>query len=59
MRVAVVTDAISAEQYFPIWHRYYGSQFGPENIFLFSYQENVGEFRSFTLGGAIPIALLQ
>jgi hypothetical protein len=55
MRVAVVTDAISAEQYFPIWHRYYGSQFGSENIFLFSYQENVGEFRSFTLGGAIPI----
>lgn len=55
MRVAVITDAVSSEYYFPIWHRYYGSQFGPQNIFVFCYKENIAEFRHFELGGVIPL----
>jgi len=56
MSVAIVTDAVSANNYFPLWHAYYSRQFSPQSIFVFTYLENEQEFRNFELGGltALP-----
>ena len=53
--VAVVTDAISPEFTFPIWHRYYGNQFGYENLFVLTH-DGSGSFGDFTLGDVKPIS---
>jgi len=49
--VAVVSDAVSPEFYFPIWYRYYASLFGGENIFIVTYVTEVASFSSYRLGG--------
>ena len=55
-RVAVVTDAISPEFYFPVWHRYYADQFGADNLYVITQASEVDSFKSFKLGGLTPIA---
>lgn len=51
MRVAVITDAVSAAFYFPCWHRYYASQFGAENLYVVTFGGLRADFRHFDLGG--------
>jgi hypothetical protein len=51
MKIAVVTDALSANAYFPIWHAYYGSQFGARNIYVFTYAPNALAFEGVEIGG--------
>ena len=41
LKIAVVSDVISEKGYFPIWHSYYASAVGEENIFLFSYRNKI------------------
>ncbi len=51
LRTAVITDAVSAEFYFPCWHKYYASQFGVENLYVVTYDGLRAEFKGFDLGG--------
>ena len=44
MKIAVVTDAVSDQYFFPIWRQYYGHLFGPENLFVVTYLN--ADFRS-------------
>jgi hypothetical protein len=55
MIVAVVTDAVSAEYFFPIWYRYYSAQVGPQNMYVVTYREGQEEFNDFELGGIEPL----
>jgi hypothetical protein len=50
-RVAVITDTVSAGFYFPLWHKYYSSHVGADNIFVVSYGASLNEFENYTLGG--------
>ncbi len=50
-RVAVVTDTTSSRFYFGLWQRYYGAQFGPENLFVVTSDSGLSEFRPLPLGG--------
>src|SRR3954469_15184174 len=51
MKIAVVTDAVSADAYFPVWYAYYGKQFGARNIYVFTYAPNAAAFSGVQLGG--------
>ena len=53
-RVAVVTDAVSSDFYFPLWHRYYAGQFGADNLYVITLETEAASFRRFTLGGLVP-----
>ena len=53
MKIAVVTDAVSDQYFFPIWRQYYGHLFGPENLFVVTYLN--ADFRSEGLGGVIRL----
>ena len=55
LRVAVVTDAVSSRFIFPVWHRYYRSQFGAENLFVVTYAGCGMAFRDVRLGGLIEL----
>lgn len=50
-RVAVVTDALSADFYFPVWHKYYAANFGAENIYVCTYRNRRSLFDGYALGG--------
>lgn len=50
-RVAVITDTTSSAFYFDLWQRYYGAQFGVENLFVVTSLGSLAEFRSLALGG--------
>ena len=54
-RIAVVTDAVSPDFIFPIWHRYYGSLFGESNLFVVTYKWIGPSFKEFGLGGLIEL----
>jgi hypothetical protein len=54
-RVAVVTDAVSHEFIFPVWHRYYGGAFDVKNLFVITYAGLSSLFRDFDLGGIIEL----
>ena len=53
--VAVVSDAVSADFYFPAWHRYYSGLFGAENIHLITYQGRRDAFDEFILGDLVVL----
>lgn len=55
-RVAVITDAMASDYFFPYWHRYYGSQFGAENLHVVTYAGLGPAFAGFTRGSleALP-----
>ena len=53
-RVAVATDAVSAGELFPYWRRYYGSQFGFDNLFVATYRNNAA-FAGLPLGRVISV----
>jgi len=48
---AIVTDAVSADFYFPLFHRYYSHLFGAENIFIITGHQFPSAFADFVLGG--------
>ena len=50
-KVAVITDAISDQFYFPLWHRYYASHVGATNLYVVSYADEATRFNSYELGG--------
>lgn len=54
-----VTQALSADGYFPLWHKYYASQVGPENLFVVTPRDIASEFTSFQLGGVISTPTRQ
>lgn len=54
-RVAVVTDAVCPEFYFPLWHRYYGTQFGPDNLHVITLDTEARSFRDFMLGSITTV----
>lgn len=51
MRIAVIADAMSAGFTFPVWHRYYSSQFGAENLFIITYAGADQAFEQYPLRG--------
>lgn len=51
MRIIVVTDAMSAGNYFKVWYKYYANLFGDNSIHVFTYLENRSEFEEYSLGG--------
>jgi hypothetical protein len=55
-RVAVITDAMASDYFFPYWHRYYAAQFGAENLHVVTYAGLGPAFAGFTLGSleALP-----
>jgi len=56
-RVAVVTDAVSPEFYFPLWYRYYAGQFGgPSHLHVVTFDAELGSFAPFNLGSVTPIS---
>ena len=38
-RVAVVTDILSDQHFFPVWRKYYGGLFGESNLFVVTYAD--------------------
>ncbi len=42
---------MSPEFYFPLWHKYYSSHFGADNLFVISHGAPVEDFSQFRLGG--------
>ena len=54
-RVAVISDVISPDAIFPIWHRYYGGLFGPDNLFLITYSGKAAAFRDVKRGGLVEL----
>jgi hypothetical protein len=49
-RAAILTDTMSPEFYFPVWYRYYASQFGADNIHVMTLGGLKDDFNKFTLG---------
>ncbi len=54
-KTAVITDATSAEFFFPLWHRYYGGQFGSANLHVVTYEGLKPLFAGFELGNVWEI----
>lgn len=52
IKVAVVTDALSDQYFFPIWRKYYGEMFGDSNLFVVTYAGGTG-FAGPSLGGVL------
>ena len=48
--VCVITNATTADAYFPLWVKYYGKMFGQKNLFVVAYGSGDG-FDQFELGG--------
>jgi hypothetical protein len=44
-KTAVITDATSAEFYFPRWRNYYGALFGQDNLYIVTYAGKQSLFR--------------
>ena len=42
--VAVITDAMTPDHYFPLWLRYYGGMFGAENLYVGTYGDSTNLF---------------
>ena len=55
MKIAAITNPQSAGFWFPIWHGYYGGQFGNDNLFVIAQQRYASHFTPFELGGVISI----
>jgi hypothetical protein len=49
-KVAVLTDSLSAQFYFPVWYRYYSVQLGAENTHLMTLKGSEDLFSSYKLG---------
>ena len=52
--VAVVTDAVSAEHFLPLWADYYGRQFGRDNLYVFCYGDSA-PMQALGLGHVLPV----
>ncbi len=50
-RIAIITDAISPNFWFPKWYKYYGDQFGESNIYMVTYQGKSTTFDNYSPGG--------
>ena len=49
-KVAVITDAVSPEFWFPFWYEYYSRELGAENLHVFTYRGLSGQFGGYALG---------
>jgi hypothetical protein len=49
-RVSVVTDAVSPDFYFPLWHKYYGTFFGTRNLHVICFGDDGVSFSEWALG---------
>jgi hypothetical protein len=49
-KTAVITDAVSPEFFFPLWHRYYAGLFGAEALHVVTYQGLKQAFAGIALG---------
>jgi hypothetical protein len=54
LRVAVVTDSISDEFFYPLWRRYYGGLFGEQALHVVAY-EGGARFDDPALGGVLRL----
>jgi hypothetical protein len=54
LRVAVVTDSISDQFFFPLWRRYYGGLFGEQALHVVAY-EGGARFADPALGGVLRL----
>ena len=54
LRVAVVTDSISDEFFFPLWRRYYGGLFGDSALHVVAYDRGA-RFADPALGGVLRL----
>ena len=52
-KIAVITDAVSSQYFFPIWHRYYGTQFGFEALNVVTYRSHAPALHPFVVGKTI------
>ncbi len=48
--VSVVTDAVSPDFYFPLWHNYYSKFFGSANLHVICFGDNGVNFSEWALG---------
>lgn len=55
MKISVITDAVSADYFFPIWHHYYSSIFGAENLHVIAPCSEAPSFETFTLGSLTTV----
>lgn len=55
-KVAVITDALSPGFFFPLWHDYYGAQFGEKNLHVVTINGRASEFGDFELGSVTEIS---
>lgn len=50
-RVAVISDTISTDQLFQVWHNYYSWLFGPRHLYVVTYRGLSPKFSHVELGG--------
>jgi hypothetical protein len=50
-KIAVITDVMGTAGFFPRWLKYYGDQFGNENLYLVTYINSTGNFSEYGVGG--------
>ncbi len=55
-KVAVVTDALSPDFFFPLWYNYYGAQFGEKNLHVVTISGKAHDFGKFKLGSVTEIS---
>lgn len=54
-RIAVVSDATSADFWFPLWYNYYSRLFGDHSLHVVTYQGLRHQFYRYKLGGLIEL----
>ena len=54
-KIAVVTDVVEPGFYFSTWHKYYGSLFGEQNLFVICYSNSTGGLGDYKLGGTTTL----
>src|ERR1039458_690485 len=55
-RIAVITDANSADFWFPKWHKYYASEFGTDSLHVVTYGGHRADFRNFDLASVWDVS---
>ena len=54
-RVAVITDAVSPDFWFPVWRKYYAAAFGAQSLVVVTYQEQAKDFSGVELGAVCEL----
>lgn len=54
-KIAIVTDVVDIDFFFPIWFRYYSQNFGADNLFVVCYNNTSQKINEYNLGGIVRL----